>query len=238
MGLDVYVGPLSRYYTQDWETVVQKHGRLSGLDVRVVRPSAPAPRLIDRVLGVFRPNPSAQEVVEMWQREVGRRAKVPVAWDEDPAREYFTDKSTWDCYGSLLLWAAYHERGLPELPGTSAKWAEDPVLNAALRDEKSAHANLLCSTELWLPAEIARPLEVPTPSGQAAIVGSVAGLATELRHLNSITWQAEDADISAWRRDSAEFEAPLEVSARFAFAVFLELSELAVQHRLPMKLDY
>ncbi len=30
MGLDVYVGPLSRYYTGQWETVVQQWGRQIG----------------------------------------------------------------------------------------------------------------------------------------------------------------------------------------------------------------
>ena len=31
MGLDVYVGPLIRYYTGDWETIVQQIGRETGM---------------------------------------------------------------------------------------------------------------------------------------------------------------------------------------------------------------
>jgi hypothetical protein len=38
MGLDVYVGSLTRYYTGDWETIVQQAGREMGLEVRVERP--------------------------------------------------------------------------------------------------------------------------------------------------------------------------------------------------------
>jgi len=42
MGLDVYVGPLSRYYAGDWETIVQQAGRQQGVEVQVLR--APVPR--------------------------------------------------------------------------------------------------------------------------------------------------------------------------------------------------
>jgi hypothetical protein len=39
MGLDIYVGSLTRYYARDWETVVQKHARESGIKLTVVRPN-------------------------------------------------------------------------------------------------------------------------------------------------------------------------------------------------------
>ena len=40
VGLDVYVGPLTRYYLGDWETVVQRLGRERGFPVKTIRPSA------------------------------------------------------------------------------------------------------------------------------------------------------------------------------------------------------
>ena len=39
MGLDVYAGPLSRYYAGDWLTVVQQLGREQGIAVEVRRPA-------------------------------------------------------------------------------------------------------------------------------------------------------------------------------------------------------
>ena len=38
MGLDVYVGPLTRYYSFEWETILQQAGREQGMDVHIVRP--------------------------------------------------------------------------------------------------------------------------------------------------------------------------------------------------------
>lgn len=37
MGLDVYVGSLTRYHGGDWETVVQQAAREQGIDVHVLR---------------------------------------------------------------------------------------------------------------------------------------------------------------------------------------------------------
>src|SRR5678809_1066963 len=42
MGLDVYVGSVTRYHCGDWQTVVQKFGSDTGLDVQVTRhPESP-----------------------------------------------------------------------------------------------------------------------------------------------------------------------------------------------------
>jgi hypothetical protein len=44
-----------------------------------------------------------------------------------------------------------------------------------------------------------------------------------------------DSGVAVWRRD---YQAPLEIGARFAFAVLLGLAREANAHRLIMKLDY
>lgn len=42
MGLDVYVGSLTRYYSGDWESVVEQAAREQGLDFHVLRVAEPA----------------------------------------------------------------------------------------------------------------------------------------------------------------------------------------------------
>jgi len=44
--------------------------------------------------------------------------------------------------------------------------------------------------------------------------------------------------VAAWNREPLADNAPLELCARYAFAVLLDLARRAVEHRLPMKLDY
>jgi len=238
MGLDVYVGPLSRYYTGQWETILQQYGRQAGLQVQVVRTPPQGRSLLSRLVDFFRPKPNAGQAVARWQVELSRLTQVDVTWDDDPDREYFTDKPGWDCYGALLLWAAYEEHGATKFPATAERWHEDPIFKSAAADESSKYRHLLGGTEIWLPAEIRKPIQAPTLGGEPAVVGSVTGLAAELRLLNDATWRADGEAVSAWRREGAESQDRFETSARFGFAVFSELADLAVQNRLPMKLDY
>jgi hypothetical protein len=50
----------------------------------------------------------------------------PLVWDEQPDSLYFTDKPTWDCYGDLMLWAAYDEQRQLRLPSEHVEdWSSD-----------------------------------------------------------------------------------------------------------------
>jgi hypothetical protein len=48
MGLDVYVGSLTRYYARDWETVIQKHARETGMPLEIVRANEPEDIVTDQ----------------------------------------------------------------------------------------------------------------------------------------------------------------------------------------------
>lgn len=112
MGLDVYVGPLTRYYLGEWETVVQHLGREQGLEVSIERPLAPKRTWFESVVDRFRPNRRAAAIraVRRWQQQLARQLRLPnIEWNDDPEGEYETDKPAWDSYGALMLWAAYEE---------------------------------------------------------------------------------------------------------------------------------
>ena len=38
MGLDIYAGTLTRYYSRNWKTSVQQWGERNGMQVNIVRP--------------------------------------------------------------------------------------------------------------------------------------------------------------------------------------------------------
>jgi len=44
--------------------------------------------------------------------------------------------------------------------------------------------------------------------------------------------------VDQWSREAPADDAALALCARYAFAILLELSREAAEHRLPMKLDY
>ena len=75
MGLDVYVGSLTRYYAGDWETIVQQTAREQGFSAEIVRASEPPEDAIT--------DPDTiRELVEAWQR------LLELDWNESPEAPY------------------------------------------------------------------------------------------------------------------------------------------------------
>jgi hypothetical protein len=119
MGLDVYVGSLTRYFVEGPADAVDRVARHQG-----VTPDGQAPEEVIR------------SAVERWRAGLNQgladRLDGPLDWDESGPAPCFTDKPGWDGYGGALLLAAHDEH--PELPPpalVSADWPDDPAYQAA-----------------------------------------------------------------------------------------------------------
>jgi hypothetical protein len=241
MGLDVYVGPLTRYYTGQWETIVQQVFKGSGIPVRIIRPNKPKRGWFRTLFDPVDPrSPDAvARSIRDWRNRLRRELKTPdLDWNEEPDAAYMTDKPAWDCYGALILWAAYEESPNAKRRGTADGWNSDPAYIAACSNTHSRYQHLIANTEIWLPADLPVPVQASTIIGNTVRVGSSIRLLSELRELNSLTWNASDPQVSQWRQHGAEYRGPLETSARFGFSVFYKLAKYSVAARLPMILDY
>jgi hypothetical protein len=235
MGLDIYVGSLTRYYAGDWETVAEKAAKEQGSEVIVRREESPD--------AITDPD-EIRSAVLSWRGQVsehlGANIESPLDWEEAANAPYFTDNPAWDSYSSLLLWAAYSEN--PELPRPHEcieEWDADAAFQkSTARGFKTAFPQLLRDVQLWLPQRFKFTFSVEDLSGQEIICGSAIELSEQLKELNRRTWNATDAVISEWRQNGAGDKAPLEIGARYAFAVMSELSQQAIAHRLVLKLDY
>src|SRR5216683_2696624 len=137
MGLDVYVGSLTRYYARNWETIVQQAARSQGIQVQVMRPN-PLPD--DQIK-----NPAQiRDLVIEWRSKMQAELKgaelidADLDWPEQPETPYFTDKPDWECFGAMTLLAAYEEEPKPIFGSRWPKtlkdsWARDPKLEARLK---------------------------------------------------------------------------------------------------------
>jgi len=236
MGLDIYVGTLTRYYCGDWETVVQQLAHREGVEVRVVRPGRPG--------AVTHPE-QVHPLVLQWQRMLAdaltEHVDNAVDWDESPESAYFTDKPTWDCWADLLLWAAYDEHPEHERPDELVTdWRQDPAYEASNTDDfESRYPQLLRrDLELWLPSDFPFVFSTMGLTGKEVTIGSSVRLLNELRSLNERTWEASPQVVGHWSRTGVPPGAPLEAGARYAFSLLLGLAEKSIEFRLPMKLDY
>ncbi len=235
MGLDIYVGSLTRYYSGNWQTIVQQSAAEQGLDIRMDRPPPP---------NALRDSTAARAAVVQWRdamsQGLGKHIEGALDWDESDGAPYFTDKPAWDCYGDLVLWAAYEEQPNLKRPAAAVEdWTKDPAFLASTSEKfHSRYSQLLHNTELWLPCPFPFTFVAKDVGGNQVGIGSSVALGEQLRSLNQRTWRADPSLLERWRKEGADFGAPLETGARFAFSLMLALTDLAVQHGLPMKLDY
>ncbi|MGC4897295.1 hypothetical protein [Micromonospora sp. DT31] len=235
MGLDLYVGPLTRYHLNDWLTIMQQIGARDGLDVRIVRAQEDDDRETDPDV--------VYDAVRGWQQWLGEALGAPADWPEGTNRPYWTDKPDWDGFGAVLLFAAYDERpdlqpGPWDKPDSPRAFADAPAFQAASA-QPERYLSLLAGVEWWLPlATDPLVIEAPRPGGQPTRMASVGRLEAELRLLNERTGLLAGYDPAELRRGPTTDHPTVGDMARFGLAVMLDLAETALTHRQPFLLDY
>jgi hypothetical protein len=234
MALDVYVGSLTRYYAGDWESVGERMARERGEPVS--RPGAPG-----------NPRQDANQIrtrILDWRtalaQSLGDNVSEPLDWDEAPDAPHVAGRPGWDGFGSLVLWAAYTEHpSLRRPPSLPEEWDNDrALLRSNAEGFRSRYSHLVRNVELWLPCPLRFTFEGEDVEGRRIVVGSAQTLSRQLAHLNAATWKVDRAEAALWGRRPPPQDAALESRARYAFAVMTSLARQAIEHRLPMKLDY
>ncbi len=91
MGLDVYAGTLTRYYSDDWETVWARHAREAEMQSMTVRVDERGVREVQRR------NPKEGRDVLAWREALNEAildspGNPRLDWDEGVNRTYFTAK--------------------------------------------------------------------------------------------------------------------------------------------------
>jgi hypothetical protein len=233
MALDVYVGSLTRYYVGEWENVPERAARERSAQPQLIRPdtSDKEPEQTRLAMTAWR---------AVLAQSLGDRIAGPLEWDESPEAPYFTGRPGWDGFGSLVLWAAYAEHPALRLPDAlPEEWDNDLALvRSNTEGFRSRYSHLVRNVELWLPSGFEFTFEGEDVRGRRVVMGSSTTLRRQLSDLNGATWKATASTVGRWGRSPPPSDASLELRARYAFAVLSELAGQAVEHRLPMKLDY
>ena len=103
MGLDIYAGTLTRYYTRNWKTAVQKFAEANGIEFQTIRAAQ------DGSDGEELSADEVREIVTQWRDSIikGLNLNPAPVWNEDyDTTPYYTEKPDWDALSSLLLYIA------------------------------------------------------------------------------------------------------------------------------------
>ena len=235
MGLDIYVGALSRYYEGNWETIIQQISHEQGMEIHFIRATeSPDPvHEFDEM----------RTVILNWRKKLFADLQGKISdqlkWDESREAPYFTDKPTWKSYHGLLLWAAYAEHPDLKMPSSLPDdLSIDPAYKIVNKKAQHQYDQLFDGSELWLPCDFDFTFTTVDIRDNNITIGSSKALLSQLENLNAVTWNADDRTLKDWLQVGAGHEDSLETHARFSFSVFYELTKLSVAHNLPMKLDY
>ena len=255
MALDIYVGPLTRFYTGRWKSIITQYregfdpnclvldGGLDRLaDLQVETPEGHVQIMETKVNRKYlSPLADAGQKIENWRQSLNEalaaRLKEPLDWPEDNDGDYFTDKPGWEAYGALMLWAAHEEHPEFETPEILPEdWVADPAHELSLPEDSLTRYPTLLRCDFWLPGEYSFTSQGKAPNETDVTFGFSAALRDELVELNARTWCADE--ISGWLAYGKKREDGLEDCAKFAFAVFYALAGIANKYNQPMVLDW
>jgi hypothetical protein len=243
MGLDVHVGPLTRYTLGEWLTILQQAGLDAGHQVQIVR-AAPDPK------DVVTDPVEVRSAVTGWQSGLLDALGGGEPWPDDADLPYWTDKPDWDGYGGLVLLAAYDEK--PELrPGrrtglfarraqedSAREFGESRAYKEAAKSQ-SKYPTLLAGVEWWLPVTTGPSVfSAQRLTGQPTLMGRVDQLVIELQTLARQTGLANAEDLERVRQQGPPAADDVDTAGRFGLAVFQSLALTAQRERQPLVLDY
>jgi hypothetical protein len=236
MGLDIYVGSLTRYLAGDWENVAERYAREQGIEFTTIRPGAEIEDTITDPQIIF-------DAVGNWRRslEVGLQSNLPegLSWNENLNSVYFTDRPAWEGYSGVILHAAHMEHPhFPRPKQAMKEWDADEAVIASMSTEFKSRFSHLLGVEIWLPCKFAFTFKAEDVVGNKVVFGSSLSLLEQLKALNEESYLTNSAELAKWKYEVGGQNNSFEASARLGLGMFLNLAEMAVRHKLPMKLDY
>lgn len=230
MLIELYVGTLTRYYSEQWENARTRERGGSPF----TGPSNPV-SVTDPV--------ELQGVIAEWREKATEKLKEhlpdPLAWQEGMLPPYEVADITFQGYGGAIMLAAYTVTGHLPRPTTYQKsWDKDPAIEQLMKESKNNAVWEIMNCSLWLPCAFQFGIGMKDPSGQPIRCGSVDMLWNALQQVNEANWNASPERIAEWRRIELEESMTFDRQAQFGFSVFFGMCQLAREKRLPIKLHY
>ena len=230
MLIELYLGTLTRYYSEQWQNGHTRSGHPSPFS----GPSNPG-RVNDPV--------ELQGIIAGWLEEASLKLKdhlpEPLTWREGMQEDWEVANLGFDGFGGAMLLAAYSVTGYtPRPPSFSKDWGKDPAMELLRQDKNRNPVWELMNCSLWMPCTFQFGIGMKDPAGQPIRAGSIELLWSTLLTLNEGNWNASPDQILGWTDIELKEGSDFDTQARFGFSVFYRMCRLARERRLPLKLHF
>ena len=256
MGLDIYAGTLTRYYSHNWKTVVQQWAEENGYRFQRITPeNGPISEEEEMT------PEEIQEFVENWRDQLldslsyGNEEPYK-GWEESMETPYYTDKPDWDAFGAMLLAAACgtYDMEIPSIIQKNRDFMEHPAVRRLAEDPEKMWS-LFRGATWWIPLSEGFMFRGPLPAGDEAMIGTIGALRMELERINELMWQADEETILQWTetegypQDGQVTDGVLEMQeentwydtqslAKFAFSIFYRALLFSEKYQVPILMDF
>ena len=252
MGLDIYAGTLTRYYTHNWKTVTQQFAEANGMKFQTFR---------------YQPEPEEElsidetyHIVIQWRDNIvnGLGLEPRPLWNEDhDVTPYYTDKIDWDALNALLLYIAakYSNKEVPETIEKGLNIYEHPIVKEFI-ETKDFMLTLFDGNGWWLPIHQNIIFDYVLPNAEKSPLTTSSLLLAELERYNSFEWHADRKTIISWSTtEGYPVDATLsqeegyqsiainkvyntESLAKFAFSILWQAAEFSLEHGVVIVYDF
>lgn len=255
MGLDIYAGTLTRYYTNNWKTVAQQFAEANGLKFETIRVQQENAE-DDEELSLQ----ETQEIVIEWREAIvqGLKLNPMPLWNEDyDITPYYTDKPDWDALSALLLYIAskYRHKEVPTTIIKNIDIYKHPIVSEFL-ETKDFQLSLFDGNGWWLPINKNIMFNYVLPNSEESVLATSSLLLEELKVYNSFEWNADRNTIISWSKTEGypadtiySKETGLEAAskhpvynteslAKFAFSILWQATEFSLEHGVVIVFDF
>lgn len=252
MGLDIYAGTLTRYYSHNWKTVTQQFAEANGINFQTIRskPDTDEELSVDEI----------KIAVTQWRDNIidGLNLNPKPLWNEDlDVTPYYTDKPGWDALSALLLYIAAKYSG-KEVPATIEKRLnvyEHPIVKEFL-ETKDFKLTLFDGNGWWLPIKQNIMFDYILPNSERSPLATSSLLLAELERYNTFEWNADRDTIISWsmtegypadaayskeagyKKIAVHEVYKTESLAKFALSILWQAAEFSLEHGVVVVYDF
>lgn len=252
MGLDIYAGTLTRYYTHNWKTAAQQFAETNGLSFQTIRPQQEQEDELSAE--------ELKDIVTQWRDNIisGLNLNPVPLWNEDyDTTPYYTDKPDWDALNALLLYVAakYTNKEVPAIIDKNLDIYQHPIVKEFL-ETKDFQLTLFDGNGWWLPIEQNIMFDYILPNSEESPLTTSALLLAELKRYNDFEWKADRDTIISWSTSEGypadatynketgcekvvihkAYET--ESLAKFTFSILWQAAEFSLKHGVVIVYDY